>query len=216
MAGCGWEPSVTNPCCTFRGKMFLLNDGLNGWPASFATQTVTSGGVAVLGSGVSAARNSSIFLCPRRPCRTGCGKSSRAELLVDCGSNSEMLDSFTSIRESGTFMRGPQEFRLWEAPSAMDPAPAMSTTSLGKSGSVTLRATLLSSTELGLPFTPGMMGLTWVTLRSFAAVGSTSGWAVTLGSCFSATDGSGDYELRTASRWVRSPASSRQPMAGCG
>src|SRR5215467_5921713 len=100
--------------------------------------------------------------------------------MVDCGSNSEMLDSFTSIRECGTFMPGLQEFHLWEARSGMDPAPAMST-GLGTSGSVTLRATLLSSTEPGLPFTPRMMGLMWVELRLFAAELSTCGWAVSLG-----------------------------------
>ena len=65
----GSGPSMADTCCTFAVKAFLLKKWVDGYPASFAVQTVTSGGAAVPESGASAARTLSTFLCPRLLCR---------------------------------------------------------------------------------------------------------------------------------------------------
>src|ERR1700722_9518940 len=96
--------------------------------------------------------------------------------MVDCGSSSEMLASFTSGTESGTCVRGPKEYHP-RAHSGLDPAPVILIRPDGF-GSVTRRASLTCLMENMEPFTPRRMGLIWVESRSFAALGSTFGWAV--------------------------------------
>src|SRR5882762_26657 len=90
------EPLIANRYCRFAETVCWLNEWVNRHPASFATQTVMSGGAALTESGFRAAQTLSTFLCPK-PLnrRTGHTRSSRVEKMVGCGSDSEILERFT-------------------------------------------------------------------------------------------------------------------------
>src|SRR6266576_3597783 len=108
-----------------------------------------SGGAVLTESGFRAAQTLRTFLCPK-PLnrRTGHTRSSQIEKMVDCGSDSEILERFTSSKVSGTLMTGLRlrEFQLG------DPAPVI-TTRPDESGSVSVRARCLYLMENRSPHT---------------------------------------------------------------
>src|SRR6266576_5877663 len=113
-----------------------------------------SGGAVLTESGFRAAQTLRTFLCPK-PLnrRTGHTRSSRVEKRVGCGSDSEILERFTSSKVSGTLITGLglREFQLG------DPAPVI-TTRPDESGSVSVRAKCLYVMATRSPRTQRTMG----------------------------------------------------------